>query len=143
MAAIDDIIATFQSVEAPLRLELLLDYARRLPALPPALEAEADLDERRVPECMTPVWLWVREEDGRVQIHAKVAEEAPTVQGFLSILIHGYTDATPGALAALPPDLPNRLGIANVIRMNRAVGLSAIVRRVAREGERLAQQHVS
>lgn len=143
MAKIDEIITTFNSVDEQLRLELLLDYARRLPPLPPELEAEADQEDRRVPECMTPVWLWVLATDGGVRIHAKVAEEAPTVQGFLSILVHGYADATPSDLAALPQDLPNQLGIARAIRMNRAVGLSAIVRRVAREAERLSQQRVS
>jgi len=143
MAAIDDIIEAFQSVDEQMRLELLLDYARRLPELPPELQADAENEDLRVPECMTPVWLWVLPDNGTVRIHARVAEEAPTVQGFLSIIVHGYSGASAEELAALPRDLPNQLGIAQVIRMNRAVGLNAIVRRVAREGQRLSQERVA
>ena len=83
MSKLDDIIAIFQSVDPPLRLELLLDYANRLPPLPEQYRAQRDAGFNRIPECMTPVFLWV-EVNGAVTLHADVAEESPTVKGFVS-----------------------------------------------------------
>lgn len=137
MPRIDQIISTFRSVEDELRLHLLLDYARRLPEPPAALYADAAEDLGRVPECMTPVWVWVAVEGGRVRVYARVAEEAPTVQGLLSIIAHGYESATPEEVASMPLDLAARLGLSGVLRMNRAVGFNAVIQRIRREAQRL------
>jgi len=139
MAAIDGIISTFQSVDEAVRLEVLLDYAKKLPDLPEDLAAEADSDDALVPECMTPVWLWVRREDGHARIHARVADEAPTVKGMLSVLIHGYMDAAPEELAAIPDTLVADLGLSRMIRMNRAVGIGAIIERVRRQAREMKE----
>jgi len=142
MAKIDEIISTFQSVDHDLRLQVLLDYARKLPELPPELAEAADRgeDESRVPECMTPVWLWVLPQNGHVRIYARVAEEAPTVRGVLSVIVHGYEGASPSEVAEMPQDLISRLGLAKLIRMNRAVGLNAIIQRVRRSAESIVSQ---
>jgi cysteine desulfuration protein SufE len=131
--ALDDIVETFQSVDASTRVELLLDYARKLPPLPARYEAERDAGLHRVPECMTPVFLWVEADDGTVNIQVHVAEEAPTVQGLLSIIVHACRGATPGQIATLPSDLMYRLGLGEVLRMQRVVGLSAIIERIRRQ----------
>lgn len=134
--SIDDIAADFSSVDEDLRLSMLLDYAKKLPALPPQLEAEKDLDARRVHECMTPVHLWVlpdADKTGCVRLHVAVAEEAPTVKGILSIILHAYDRTTPAQIATIPSDLLARLGLDSCIRMNRAVGLNAIIARIKRE----------
>jgi len=134
--SIDDIAGEFQSVDDELRLAMLLDFAKKLPALPPELQAAGSFEGRRVEECMTPVHLWVLPDGanpGAVRIHVAVAEEAPTVKGLLSILVHAYDGATPAEIAAIPDDLLARLGLTNSIRMNRAVGLNAIVARIKRE----------
>jgi len=136
MSRLDEIIETFASVDDELRLEILLDYARKLPPLPAELAAERDLGDHRVPECMTPVHLWILPENGHVRIHADVAEEAPTVQGFLSIIIDAYDGGTRDALVEMPADLLNRLGLGRQVRMNRAVGLNAIIQRIKREAAR-------
>lgn len=139
MANIDEIISTFQSVDEPMRLDVLLDYAKKLPELPDDLAAEADSDDALVPECMTPVWLWVRHENGHARIHARVAEEAPTVKGMLSVIIHGYDEASPDELAGIPDTLINNLGLSRLIRMNRAVGLGAIIERVRRQAREMKE----
>jgi len=136
----DEIAETFQSVDEPMRLDVLLDYAKKLPELPDDLAAEADSDDALVPECMTPVWLWVRPENGHARIHARVAEEAPTVKGMISVLIHGYDHASPEELAAIPDTLINDLGLSRLIRMNRAVGLGAIIERVRRQARTMQEQ---
>lgn len=125
-----------------MRLEVLLDYAKKLPELPDDLAAEADSDNALVPECMTPVWLWVRPENGHARIHARVAEEAPTVKGMLSVIIHGYDKASPDELANLPDTMINDLGLSRLIRMNRAVGLGAIIERIRRQARRLKEHAI-
>lgn len=138
---IDDIAADFTAVDDDLRLSMLLDFAKKLPPLPPELEAEKDLDARRVHECMTPVHLWVlpdADKPGAVRLHIAVAPEAPTVQGILSIIVHAYDHSTPAHIATIPPDLLSRLGLDSCIRMNRAVGLNAIIARIKREAAQAA-----
>ncbi len=143
MSRLDEIISEFQSVDDELRLAMLLDFANRLPPLPPEFAEQRDRGEHRVPECMTPVFLWVVREDdggeGRIRLHADVAEESPTVRGILSLVVHAYDGAAPRELASLPTDLVNRLGLQRQIRMNRAVGLNAILQRIRREAGVAAQ----
>ena len=138
---LEPIVETFQSVDPELRAEVLLDYARRLPELPSELAAERDAGTHRVHECMTPVHLWVVPEEGGggqagdpvVRVHADVAEEAPTVQGLLSIIVHACSGRRASEAANLPLDLVNRLGLSSLVRMNRVVGLNAVISRVRRE----------
>ncbi|MEX0887081.1 MAG: SufE family protein [Phycisphaeraceae bacterium] len=139
---LQEIVDLFQSVDADMRLELLLDYARKLPPLPQRLRAARDSDEHRVHECQTPVFLWVEadeQERGALAIHVEVAEEAPTVQGFASILVHGYSGQPAQTVAEAPADLLNQLGLSQAIRMTRTIGLSALLARVKREAARVAQ----
>jgi cysteine desulfuration protein SufE len=131
--ALADIIDAFQSVDPQTRLELLLDYSKRLPPLPERLAAERDAGEHRVHECMTPVFLWIERDNGALHIHADVAEEAPTVKGFVSILVAALEGASPDEAREIPSDLIEQLGLHDVIRMNRMVGLTAILARIRRE----------
>jgi cysteine desulfuration protein SufE len=127
---LDEIIETFQSVDPETRLELLLDYSKRLPPLDPAYHAARDAGLYGVPECMTPVFLHVTRENGAFRLHAAVGEEAPTVKGFVGVLHQAFDGAPPAEVAAAPADLVHRMGLADVLRMNRTVGLSAIVSRI-------------
>lgn len=129
-SSLDEIIETFQSVEPETRLELLLDFAKRLPPLAEAYHAARDAGLNNVPECMTPVFLHVGKENGVMRFHVAVAEEAPTVKGFVGVLHKALDGATPAEVAATPADLVHRLGLDQVLRMNRSVGLSAIVSRI-------------
>jgi cysteine desulfuration protein SufE len=133
MTDLNDIIDTFQSVDAQTRLELLLDYANNLPALPQKYVAARDEGLGRVHECQTPVFLFVERDNGHVNIFADVADEAPTVKGFVSIVVDAFSGASADAIAACPADLLDRLGLASVIRMNRALGLHAVLGRIKRE----------
>ena len=138
MADLDDIIGRFRSVDGEIRLALLLDYSKRLPPIPEALEAERDAGMNRVPECMTPVFMWIRAEDGRMDVD--VAEEAPTVKGVLSIIVEAMDSRPIADLPELPTDLISKLGLATQIRMQRAVGLNAIIGRIRIETGRLREE---
>lgn len=141
MATIGEIEDTFRSLDEQLRLEVLLDYANRLADPPDSLAGESEADTARVHECMTPVWLWLRRDDGGgVRLHAKIGPEAPTLRGIVSVIAAGYDGAAPDELANVPLDLVQRLGLAGVVRMNRMVGLTAMIERIRREAAALADE---
>jgi cysteine desulfuration protein SufE len=126
----------FSDLEPRERLELLLDYAEGLPPLLPELQAARDAGEHRVHECQTPVYLWVLNENGRVRVHCDVAPEAPTIKGFVSILIEAFSGATPAEVLAVEPNVIRRLGLVEALGMVRMRGLSAILNRIREEVRR-------
>lgn len=130
MSQLTEIIEAFQSVDADTRLDLLLDYANNLPPLPEMYRSDAVRAMGRIHECMTPVFLFMEKDAGNLRIHAEVAEEAPTVKGFVSILVSAFDGRPCAEAAAAPADLLKLLGLDGQIRMNRAIGLSAILGRV-------------
>jgi cysteine desulfuration protein SufE len=136
--ALQDIIAAFATAGPDLRLELLLDYARRLPALPDRLRSACAAGLARVPECQTPVCVFLEAQDDKARIYAQVPEESPTVRGFVAILIQAYDGAALADLAAAPLDLLEKLGLHTALSVTRTVGLHAIVARLKRDATRLA-----
>ena len=130
---LDEVVEEFAGLEPRERLELLLDFADNLPPLPPEYQARRDAGENRVHECQTAVYLWVELRDGRVQLYADVAPEAPTVKGYVAILVDAFTGATPDEVLAVKPDLLHRLGLVDALGMVRMRGLGALLNRV-REG---------
>ncbi|MGI9014249.1 MAG: SufE family protein [Phycisphaerales bacterium] len=140
---LEEIIETFASVDAEMRIELLLDYAKRLPELPERFHAARAADENRVHECMTPVYLFVEEDDDDgVAVFADVARESPTIAGFVSLVIESMRGATRIDYAQLPGDLAERLRLTEVLRMNRAVGLAAVIGRIRNAVLQLGKAHV-
>jgi cysteine desulfuration protein SufE len=133
MSRLEEIIETFQAVDNDFRLELLLDYAEKLPPLPEKYQSAEQVEVHKVHECQTPVSLWVEVANGKVQIFADVPRESPTVRGFVSMLISAFNGAAPEAVLDTPPDLLNRTGLAHTIGMVRTHGLSAILRRIKEE----------
>jgi cysteine desulfuration protein SufE len=140
---LQDIIDPFAAADDEMRLELLLDFAKKLPPLPERFHDQRVAGLNKVPECMTPVFMWLELEDGCVRIYVDVAEEAPTVKGLISILIHAYDGASPAQLAQIPNDLLNQLGLSNQIRMQRAVGFSGIVGRIRRQASELMAKTIT
>ena len=130
MTGLENIIKRFQGADRDTRLELLLDFANRLPPLPEKYREAVALGVNRVHECQTPVYLFMEPANGGVEIHAEVPREAPTVRGFLSLLIKGMKGATPDEVAAIPGDLLDRLHLTDVLGMTRMQGLSAVIQRL-------------
>ena len=129
---LDKYIARLGAADRNTRLETLLDLSRKLPPLPPALEAEKSRSGHLVPECQTPVHLWVEVTGGVVCLHADVPRESPTVRGFVSLLVQSLDGSTPAEIAAVPDDLLHALGLDDALGMMRTQGLTAIVRRIKR-----------
>jgi cysteine desulfuration protein SufE len=132
MPSLDTLIPRFKAADRQTRLETLLDYSTRLPPLPERYEAEKQQGHNRVHECQTPVYLWVEVDQGRVHIHADVPRESPTVRGFISLLARSLDNQTPEAVAQLPDDLLDQLGLSETLGMTRTQGLTAILNRIKR-----------
>ena len=130
MPSLENLIPRFKAADRETRLETLLDYSKKLPPLPERYEAEKALGRNRVDECQTTVYLWVEVEGGRVHIHADVPREAPTVRGFVSLLARTLEGQPPEAVAELPLDLLDRLGLSETLGMTRTQGLTAILHRI-------------
>jgi cysteine desulfuration protein SufE len=130
MPTLDTLIPRFKAADRQTRLETLLDYSKTLPALPARYEAERALGRNMIEECQTPVYLWVEVDNGRVHIHADVPRESPTVRGFVSLLARTLEGTTPDAVAQLPLDLLDQLGLSETLGMTRTQGLTAILHRV-------------
>jgi cysteine desulfuration protein SufE len=139
---LDEIAAEFADLNPRERLELLLEFAESLPDVPESLCADRDSGDHRVHECMTPVYLWVLPENGYVQIHAEVAPEAPTVKGFVAILVDAFSGAAPDEVLMISPDILRRLGLIEALGMVRMRGLSAIFNRIRQAVVKMAAEQV-
>ncbi len=132
MASLDTVIARFRQADRNTRLETLLDYSRKLPPLPPEHEALRDQGLNRVPECQTPVYLWVGVDQGKTRLVADVPRESPTVRGFVALLLKALDGSDPRDVAAIPNDLLDQLQLTETLGMMRTQGLSAILSRIKR-----------
>ncbi len=129
---LDKIVRRFKASDKQTRLELLLDYSKRLPDLPDRFHAARDQGLNRVPECQSPVFLFLESGEGGVVLHADAPREAPTVRGFVSLLARGIAGAPPADVAALPADLMDQLGLSEALGMTRMHGLTAMIGRLRR-----------
>jgi cysteine desulfuration protein SufE len=127
------IVEDFRSVSERDRLQLLLDFSRELPSLPPELAAHRDAMEP-VPECQSPVFLLVDvAPDDRVHLWFDAPAEAPTTRGFASILREGLDGLTVPQVLAVPDDVPDRLGIGSAVSPLRLRGMAGMLARIKRQ----------
>jgi cysteine desulfuration protein SufE len=131
-AALDAIISELSDADRQERIELLIDFAKSLPPLPERLERLKDA-EHRVEECQSPVFLFVETEADHVSIHADVPIEAPTVRGFVAILVEGLNGATVDEVLAVKGDLIERIGLPEILGMQRVRGLGGVLARLKKE----------
>ncbi len=137
-AALDEIVQDLQDADRQERIEMLIDLAKSLPDLPERLAQHKDATHR-VAECQSPVYLFVEIPDGQhVAIHADAPIEAPTVRGFVSLLVEGLKGATVEEVLAVPGDLVEKAGMTEILGMLRVSGLSGVLRRVKAEVTRAA-----
>ncbi len=130
---LDQIVEEFVDLDGREKLELLLDFANRLPPLSDEYAAKKTTEDRRVHECQTSVFLWPEISNGSMNLVAEVAEEAPTVKGFVAILAEAVASRPQPEAQELPEDLLEKMGLADVLGMLRSRGLRAIVSRVRQE----------
>ena len=129
---LDAIVEEFADLPRDLKLELLLDYAHGLPALPERYAANRDSLER-VHECQTPFFVATELEDGHVHLHFDAPDEAPTTRGFAGILHAGLDGTTPEDVLAVPADFSARLGLNDAVSPLRLRGIAAILGVVQRQ----------
>jgi cysteine desulfuration protein SufE len=129
---LEELIGEFADLDGREKLELLVDFANGLPALPPEYEARKAVEDRRVHECQTPVFLWMEIDGGTARLVAEVAPEAPTVKGFVAVLAAAVNGRPAADVAAISDDILERMGLAEVLGILRTRGLRAIVARVKR-----------
>lgn len=129
---LDAIVSELNEADKQERIELLIDFAKRLPPLPERLSRYKDA-AHRVEECQSPVFLFVELDGDRVAIHADAPPEAPTVRGFVSILVEGLTGATAEEVLCVKADLIDRCGLPEILGMLRVRGLGGVLRRLKAE----------
>ena len=125
-----EIVDDFASVDGQDKLQLLLEFSRELPDLPPELEASA---MEPVPECQSPLFLSVDAQDtAHVHLHFSAPPEAPTTRGFASILHQGLDGRSADEILGVPDDFYNALGLADSVSPLRLRGMSAMLARIKR-----------
>lgn len=133
MAALEENLERFRSLDREMRMQLLLRYARKFPDLPEELREARDAGMNRVQECQTPLFLWVSVKDGAVTLHADAPRDAPTVRGFMGFLMDTLNGAPAREVAELPQDLLERMGIGEVLGVMRTQGLGSVIHRIRRD----------
>jgi cysteine desulfuration protein SufE len=139
MKALEKSLRRFQSLNREMRLQLLLQYAKKFPQLPAELEEARDAGLNRVKECQTPLFLWVGVKDDQVMLHADAPRDAPTVRGFMGFLMEALNGSSPREVSELPYDLLDQMGIGEVLGVMRTQGLGSVIRRVKADVARGAE----
>lgn len=138
-AQLAEIREDFLALEVRDRLQLLLEFANELPALPERYADHPDLLER-VEECQSPVFIFLEvDHEQAVHMFATAPKEAPTTRGFASILAQGLSGLTVEQMLAVPDDFPNTLGLTEAVSPLRIRGMTGMLARAKRQvRERLA-----
>ena len=138
-SSLDKVVRRFERAPQDLRVQALLQYARKVPPLPP--EFQEDRSElEQVHECQTPFFLATRlEGDGTVHLFFDAPVESPTVRGFAGILYEGLEGRKAEEILEVPPDFYAPMGLGEVVSPLRLRGMSAILSRLKRQvGEAVA-----
>ena len=123
---LQEIVEDFQIIEGREKLEYLLEFAESLPPLPDWLQEEREKLEQ-VHECMTPVFIYLEDDEGKLHYHFDVPPESPTVRGYAEILREG-TEGLPAAqILTIPHDFYLEMGMNSVLSGKRLSGLGAIL----------------
>src|SRR5690606_41660667 len=114
-AALSTVVDRFGRAPKDLRVQALLQFAEKVPPLPPELAADRSALEQ-VHECQTPFFLASRvDEDGVVHVFFDAPAESPTVRGFGGILPQALEGAHWRQVDDVPPDLHRRKALGAVV----------------------------
>jgi cysteine desulfuration protein SufE len=129
---LETVVDRFRRAPRDLRVQALLQYAKKLPALPPHLQDRAGLEQ--VHECQTPFFLAAEVDDQRrVHLHFDCPPDSPTVRGFAGILHSGLDGLDATAVLDVPADFYARMGLEEVVSPLRLRGMGAILARLKRQ----------
>lgn len=131
--SLEKVVRRFERAPKDLRVQALLQYAKKVPPLPTEF-----LDDRsaleQVHECQTPFFLATRvDDDGAVHLFFDAPVESPTVRGFAGILYEGLEGRQAREILDVPPDFYAPMGLGEVVSPLRLRGMSAILSRLKRQ----------
>jgi cysteine desulfuration protein SufE len=106
------------------RLGVIVDRAKRLPALPAAERT----DDNRVRGCVSVVWLVGEVREG--VCHFRSDADSPVVRGLLAVLCEFFSGFPPHLVAVSEADPLDALGITRNLSPTRRNGLDAARRRI-------------
>ena len=115
------------------RLSWLMERAPEHRPVP----ADLTTDDRRVPGCLSGLWLHGGVEDGRCWFSAK--SESDMVQGIVSFLCDLYSDRAPQEVIQIGDNLAHLLGIERLLSTTRRRAVSSTVSYILA----VARAHVS
>lgn len=122
-------VEMFRAMPKAMRLQALLDYAKRLPEPPQRYEEHPEFMQP-VPECTSPFFL-VTEQDGEgVQMFFKVPPEAPTIRGYAGILREALDGESAETILSVPDQFYMDMGLNELITPMRMRGMGAILQRL-------------
>jgi cysteine desulfuration protein SufE len=128
---LDQIVRLMAASPKDFKIEALLDYSRRIPALPDHVD-RGSLEQ--VHECQTPFFLLTEiDHDGAVHMFFEAPPEAPTVRGFAGLLFDGLEGETADTILDVPDDFIYAMGLEEVVTPQRLNGMRAILARIKRQ----------
>ena len=131
--SLEKVVRRFERAPKDLRVQALLQYAKKVPPLPPEFKDDRSALEQ-VHECQTPFFLATRvDDDGAVHLFFDAPVESPTVRGFAGILYEGLEGRQAREILDVPPDFYAPMGLGEVVSPLRLRGMSAILSRVKRQ----------
>ena len=130
--AAQEIVDAFNEVPVSSKLELLLEYANSLPALPERYADHPELLER-VEECQSPVYLFVEVENGKANIFLTAPAEAPTTRGFASLLQLALDGQNLETINAFSDQFIQDLKLSDLVSPLRIRGMHGMITRIKRQ----------
>ena len=106
------------------RYRLIIEMGNNLS---PLQDAERE-DDNLVKGCMSKVWLVASMVDGKVIF--KGDSDASITKGLVAILVDVYSNETPDDIINTKPDFLDDLGIKEALSMNRASGLTSMLKQI-------------
>lgn len=135
------VVRRFERAPKDLRVQALLQYANKVPPLPPEFRDRSGLEQ--VHECQTPFFLATRvDPGGAVHLYFDAPVESPTVRGFAGILYEGLEGAPASEVLDVPQDFYATMGLGEVVSPLRLRGMSAILARLQRQVAREVEDGV-
>ncbi len=119
---LNEIIAEFAELDPRERLEMLLGLRRESAAAAVRVRRAASCRRAPHPQCQSPVFLWIKLIEGKIDFQAWVAPEAPTVKGFVGISATLFTISRQRVALNTPTDLLKQLGLNEALGMTRTRG---------------------
>jgi len=130
--AAQEIVDAFNEVPVSSKLELLLEYANSLPALPDRYADHPELLER-VEECQSPVYLFVEVDNGKANIFLTAPAEAPTTRGFASILQLALDGQNIDTINTFSDQFIQDLNLSELVSPLRIRGMHGMLTRIKRQ----------